>query len=46
VVDADMVLGQQLGISGTPGFFVDGHLISGAQPAAAFEPFIEKTKKE
>ncbi len=40
VVDADMALGQKLGVSGTPGFFVNGEFLNGAQPLAAFEPLI------
>jgi protein-disulfide isomerase len=44
VVDADMALGQQLGVSGTPGFFVNGEFLNGAQPLSAFEPLIDKAK--
>jgi protein-disulfide isomerase len=43
-VDADMASGQKLGVSGTPGFFVNGHFLSGAQPIAAFEPLIATAK--
>ena len=46
LVDADMALGQKLGVSGTPGFFVNGEFLSGAQPLAAFEPLIAKAKSE
>ncbi len=45
-VDADMALGQKLGVSGTPGFFVNGQFLNGAQPAAAFEPLIAAAKSE
>ncbi|MEM6794214.1 MAG: DsbA family protein [Acidobacteriota bacterium] len=44
-VDADMALGQSLGVSGTPGFFVNGTFLNGAQPIAAFEPLIAAAKK-
>ena len=40
-VDEDMALGQSLGVSGTPGFFVNGQFLNGAQPLTAFEPLIK-----
>jgi protein-disulfide isomerase len=40
-VDADLAAGQELGVSGTPGFFVNGQFLNGAQPITAFEPIIE-----
>ena len=43
-VDADLAKGQELGVSGTPGFFVNGEFLNGAQPLAAFEPLIEAAK--
>ena len=45
VVDDDMALGSKHGVSGTPGFFVNGQFINGAQPSSAFEPLIEEAKK-
>jgi protein-disulfide isomerase len=43
-VEADMALGQSLGVTGTPGFFVNGTFLNGAQPITAFEPLIAKAK--
>ncbi len=43
-VEADMAFGQKLGVSGTPGFFVNGEFLNGAQPLQAFEPLIAKAK--
>lgn len=40
-VRADMADGQKYGVSGTPAFFVNGKLISGAQPYTVFEQEIE-----
>ncbi len=44
-VDAAMKAGQKHGVSGTPGFFVNGTFLNGAQPLSAFEPLIEAAKK-
>ncbi|MCP4655808.1 MAG: DsbA family protein [bacterium] len=45
-VDADMAFGQKLGVRGTPGFFVNGRFLSGAQPITAFEPLIVEAKND
>lgn len=40
-VRADMSYGASLGITGTPGFLINGVLVSGAQPYEVFEQIIE-----
>ena len=40
-VQADFSDGGQLGVSGTPAFFVNGVLVTGAQPYSVFESAIE-----
>ncbi len=37
----DFADGQNAGVQGTPGFFVNGKIISGAQPYSVFEQIIE-----
>jgi protein-disulfide isomerase len=47
VVDADMAEAKSLGVTGTPGFFVNGRYLSGAKPFDEFATLInaELTKK-
>lgn len=40
-VQKDMSDGQKAGIAGTPAFFINGELITGAQPFSVFEQAIE-----
>jgi protein-disulfide isomerase len=40
-VDANIAEAAQLGITGTPSFFINGYLVVGAQPIAVFEYAIE-----
>jgi protein-disulfide isomerase len=40
-VDADLALGQKIGVLGTPAFFIDGRPITGAQPFEAFKQIID-----
>ncbi len=42
----DIADGQSAGVSGTPGFLVNGQLISGAQPFSTFEQVIEAELKK
>ena len=39
-IEQDMSDGQGYGVSGTPAFFVNGMIVSGAQPFSAFEPLL------
>ena len=39
-VEADLQQGIALGVTGTPAFFINGHLVSGAQPFDLFEQAI------
>ena len=40
-VQEDSTYGQSLGVQGTPAFFIDGKLLSGAQPYSVFEQIID-----
>ncbi len=40
-VEQDLQEGMRAGVTGTPGFFINGVLLSGAQPQAAFEGIIQ-----
>jgi len=44
-IDADQKQGTELGVSGTPAAFVNGQLISGAQPVEAFKKIVEADLK-
>lgn len=41
-VDADVVAGDEAGVDGTPAFFINGRMISGAQPFDAFKRIIDE----
>jgi len=41
-VKDDLLLGQKLGVSGTPSFFINGKMLVGAQPYEAFKAVIEE----
>ncbi|MBI3032942.1 DsbA family protein [Candidatus Woesearchaeota archaeon] len=45
-VKADMEVGAKVGVSGTPGFLINGIIISGAQPLAAFEELFKAELQE
>ena len=42
VVEADQQAGNDAGVNGTPAFFVNGRLLSGAQPFEAFKRVIDE----
>jgi protein-disulfide isomerase len=42
VVDADMEAANAVGVSGTPAFFINGRMLSGAQPFDAFKRIIDE----
>ncbi len=42
VIAADLEQGRKLGVSGTPGFFINGRFLSGAQPYEVFKQRIEQ----
>ena len=41
-IDADSQEAERLGVSGTPAFFVNGRVLSGAQPFPAFKELIDQ----
>lgn len=41
-VDADVRIASSLGVTGTPGFFVNGRFLRGAQPYEAFKRLIDQ----
>lgn len=40
-VQDDFLYGQQLGVSGIPGFFINGKIVRGAQPYSVFKQLID-----
>jgi len=45
-VDADAKMGNDIGISGTPAFVINGYFISGAQPFSKFRKLIDRALAE
>ncbi len=45
-VQADLEDGIQLGVTGTPGFFINGRFLSGAQPYAVFQQALDNMLSE
>ena len=46
MISADLREGSEAGVRGTPSFFVNGRLLSGAQPYAAFKAAVESALAE
>lgn len=46
IIEEDMQLGQKLGVSATPTFFVNGRVVQGAMPLDQFEKIIEEALSE
>jgi protein-disulfide isomerase len=44
-IDKDMALGGQVGVRGTPAFFINGRFLAGAQPFESFKPIIDEEIK-
>jgi protein-disulfide isomerase len=44
-IQEDINEGQELGVNGTPAFFINGIMIEGAQPLSAFEKIIDQELK-
>lgn len=44
-VQADVAEATKLGVSGTPGFFINGRFLSGAVPLEAFTKIIDEELK-
>jgi protein-disulfide isomerase len=45
LVERDMLAGQKVGVTGTPAFFINGRMLSGAQPEDAFRKIIDQELK-
>jgi protein-disulfide isomerase len=41
-VDTDLKAGEEAGVNGTPAFFINGRMMSGAQPFEAFKKIIDE----
>ena len=45
-VQTSMDLGKRFGVTGTPGFFINGTFINGAQPMETFQAAIEEALRD
>jgi len=46
LVRADFQKGLNLGVNGTPTFFINGKMLVGLQPVGVFEKVIEDARRE
>ncbi|MDI1447357.1 thioredoxin domain-containing protein [Polyangium sp. 6x1] len=46
LIDADIKAGEDAGITGTPGFLVNGYFVSGAQPLSKFKKAVNLALKD
>jgi len=46
LVRADFQKGLDLGVNGTPTFFINGKMLVGLQPVGVFEDAIEEARRE
>ena len=45
-IDISIATAKRFGLTGTPAFFVNGHLLTGAQPIEAFDALIQRIQAE
>ena len=45
-VDISSAMAERFGLTGTPAFFVNGHLLSGAHPIEAFDDLIARIRAD
>ena len=45
-LEAHVALAEEFGVTGTPGFFVNGRFVNGAQPLSTFEALIESARQD
>jgi len=41
-IETDIHVGDEAGVSGTPAFYINGRMLSGAQPFEAFKSIIDE----
>jgi predicted DsbA family dithiol-disulfide isomerase len=46
IIADDMAVMQKLGVNGTPGFFINGRFLGGAQPIERFKTIVDEELKK